>query len=314
MTVATTVSCGQGPALAKVQREDAHDLVAVDDVAAGVHGQAPVGVAVVADAQVRLMLDDRSLQVLQMGGAVPVVDVEPVRIGADDGDVGAGLPEGPRRDHRGRTVGGVDDHMHPVEPVRHDGEQVIQVARGTVGQGAHPAHVRPDRLLVLAAHPLLDEVLDLVGDLVPAARQELDAVVGHRVVRGREHHPQVGAQVSGQEGDRRGGQHPGVVHVDARGGQACHHRGAEELARGSPVGADERARPVALELARVAEHVRRGDGQVERQLCGHVAVGEAPDPVGPEQPTHAVSACCTGEPCAPSSGPPSCAPERARPG
>jgi hypothetical protein len=44
------------------QREDAHDLVAVDDVASPVHGQAPVGVAVVGDAQLGAILNDGPLQ------------------------------------------------------------------------------------------------------------------------------------------------------------------------------------------------------------------------------------------------------------
>ena len=63
--------------------EDGQDLVAVDLVALRVHGQAAVRVAVVRDAEVRAVLDDGGPQPLQVGGAAAVVDVQPVRVGAD---------------------------------------------------------------------------------------------------------------------------------------------------------------------------------------------------------------------------------------
>ena len=45
------------------------------------------------------------------------------------------------------------------------------------------------------------------GSLCPPAREQLDAVVRHRVVRRREHDPEVGAVGRGQVGDGRGRQH-----------------------------------------------------------------------------------------------------------
>ena len=77
----------------------------------------------------------------------------------------------------------------------------------------------------------LDAVLDLVGQLVPAAGEELDAVVGHRVVRRREHDAEVGAGVGGEVGDGRRRQHAHVVDVDTRPRPAPRRRPAD---RNSP--------------------------------------------------------------------------------
>ena len=62
MTVATTVSSASRPRSRMRQREHGQDLVAVDDRAVGVDRQAPVGVAVVGDADVGAVLDDRGAQ------------------------------------------------------------------------------------------------------------------------------------------------------------------------------------------------------------------------------------------------------------
>ena len=115
-------------------------------------------------------------------------------------------------DLAGGAVGAVDHHLQPVQPVRQRPQQVLDVAVGRRRQvvtrptsapiGRGPASRR------IAASM---RVLDLVGELVPAAGEELDAVVRHRVVRGGEHHAEVGAGVGDQVGDGRGGQHAGVV-------------------------------------------------------------------------------------------------------
>ena len=49
------------------QREDGQDLVAVDDGAGGVDGEAAVGVAVVGDAEVGAVLDDGGLAAARGG-------------------------------------------------------------------------------------------------------------------------------------------------------------------------------------------------------------------------------------------------------
>ena len=144
--------------------------------------------------------------------------------------------------------------------------------------------------------------------LVPAAGEELDAVVGHRVVRGRQHDAEVGAPCCGEQGDGRGRQHADAHDVDAGAGQARDDGGLEELPRGARVASDDRERTMAGEHAALGQHVRGRHRQVERELGRQVAVGQATDAVGAEQAhaaaatasAGAISACCTAEPCGPS--------------
>ena len=60
-------------------REDGHDPVTVDVGPGRVDGQAPVGVAVVRDAEVGAVLEHRGAHEAEVRGSDAVVDVEPVR-------------------------------------------------------------------------------------------------------------------------------------------------------------------------------------------------------------------------------------------
>jgi hypothetical protein len=150
--------------------------------------------------------------------------------------------------------------------------------------------------------PALDEDLDVVVELVAAPGQELDAVVGHRVVARRDHHAHVGVEESGEEGGTWRGNDTQPVHVDAGGGEAGHHSRLEELAGSPGVTSHDRGGPLVGERAGLAEHVGSRDRQVERELGGQVAVGEASHPIGAEDAAHGggISAWSTGEPYGPS--------------
>jgi hypothetical protein len=185
-------------------------------------------------------------------------------------------------------VRAVDDDAHAVEAVRQRREQVVGVALPRrLGDVDDAADRSARRALPFLTHPPLDRVLDVVGQLVTAAGEELDAVVGHGVVAGREHHPEVGAELAGQVGDRRRRQHPDALDVDTGAGEAGDHGGLEELPRRPRVAPDDRDRPVPRERAGVGEHVGRRDGKVERELRGEVAVRQPADTVGAEESSHA---------------------------
>ena len=64
---------------AEVQGQDGEDLIAVDRLAGGGHGQHAVAVAVEGDAEVAAVLDDRAREQRQIGRAAAVVDVDAVR-------------------------------------------------------------------------------------------------------------------------------------------------------------------------------------------------------------------------------------------
>ena len=132
----------------------------------------------------------------------------------------------------------------------------------------------------------LDLVLQLVGELVTAAGEELDPVVGHRVVAGGEHHTEVGAQLAGEERHRGGGQHTDAQHVDARAGEAGHDGRLEELPGRSRIPPDHRHRLVAFERARLGEYVCRRHGESERELGRQIRVGDTAHAVRAEESSH----------------------------
>ena len=69
---------GQASPLGQVEGEEGEQHVAVDDGAGVVDRDHPVGVAVEGQAEVGLVLDDRSTQLRRVGRAALVVDVGPV--------------------------------------------------------------------------------------------------------------------------------------------------------------------------------------------------------------------------------------------
>ena len=142
-------------------------------------------------------------------------------------------------------------------------EQVHDVAVLGVGEALDAAHVAAHGPEGLLAELRLDGVLDLVGQLLAAAGEELDAVVRRRVVRGGDHHAEVGVEVGHQEGGGRGGEDAGVVDVDPGAGEPGLHGGGDELAAGPGVAGDHGARPVAGRYC--------GHGQVRRRRPGPAA-------------------------------------------
>ena len=92
MTVATTVPVGSAPRSAQPDRQQRQQLVAVDDRAGRVDGQAPVGVTVVRQPQVGAVLDDSRLQALQVRRTAAVVDAGAVAVRGDGDDLRAGSP------------------------------------------------------------------------------------------------------------------------------------------------------------------------------------------------------------------------------
>ncbi len=87
-------------------------------------------------------------------------------------------------------------------------------------------------------HEFLDAVLGGVVELVPAGAEDLDAVVGHRVVRRGDHHAEIGVIGAGQVGHRRRGQHTDAEGVDALAGDPGDDGGFEHLAAGARITAD----------------------------------------------------------------------------
>jgi hypothetical protein len=121
-------------------------------------------------------------------------------------------------------------------------------------------------------------------------------------VRGRQHHAEVGAELTRQPRDPGRRQLAEQEDVDTGGGQPGDDGRLEELAGDAGVAADDGERSVPDERAALGKDVRSGDRQVQGQLRRERLVGEAPDPVGTEKTSHArrINAWRTAEPYGPS--------------
>ncbi len=273
------------------QREYGHDLVAVHLLTGVVDGEAPVRVTVVRDAERGPVLDDRGLEQTEVGGTAALVDVEPGRLGADGDDLGTGLPERLRRDPGGGAVRLVEDDLQPVQPVGQHADEVGDVLVGPLPVLPHAPHARARRPVPRGTGAVLlvdglDTLLQLVVELVPAAGEELDPVVGHGVVARGEHDTEVGAELGGEEGDRGGRQHAHLEDVDTGAGEARDDGGFQELPGRARVPSDHGGRAVTLEGARLGQYVRRGDGEAKSHLGRQIRVGDTAHAVRAEESSH----------------------------
>ena len=231
MTVATSVSSASAPRSRMASARMRHDLVAVDDRARRVDREAPVGVAVVARCRRRRRarrrprcscsgwVEPQPSLMLQPSGSAPMTTTSAPAARSAAGATSLAAP--------------LAQSTTTCRPSSRCGSAASS-ARRSARRRRRAAGSRPTSPPVgrcqSSPQPRLDGVLELVGELEAAAGEELDAVVGHRVVRRREHDAEVGADVGGEEGDGRRRQHAGVEDVDARDGQP----GDTAAARNSP--------------------------------------------------------------------------------
>jgi len=241
--------------------------------------EAAVRVAVVSDAQVGAVFQHGGLERTEVGGAHAVVDVQAVRVGADDHDVRAGILE----EFGGTTAGGpvraVEHDLEAFQALRGDGPQVEDVAVLGVGEATDASDAGRLGTFEAELHLGLDRVFDLIRELVAAAGEELDAVVRRRVVGGGDHDAEVGFQIRHQEGCGRGGQHTGVIDVHTGAGEPGFDGGGDELATGPRITRDDGAWPAAVAVV-MTQHHGRGLGQLHGQFSGQQSVRKASDAVG----------------------------------
>ncbi len=190
-------------------------------VAGGVHGEAAVGVAVVGDAEVGAVVarppaasgaegaSSRTPSLmLRPSGSSPTATVtrarRPRRRSRRDA-------REPRRSRSRRRRAGRRGAGPPG-----DAEQVHEVAVLGVGElAACGRRRRPWAWRSGSAMAASMRSSTSSGSFSAAVGEELDAVVGRRVVRRRDHHAEVGVDVLDEERRRRGRDDTGVEHVDA---------------------------------------------------------------------------------------------------
>ncbi len=266
--------------------DDGHQLVAVDDLALLVDDDDAVGVAVERDADVGAHFAHLGDQRLRLGRAALVVDVAAVRLDADLDDLGAQLPQRLGRHLVAGAVGAIDDDAQTVEAQvlrqRALGELDIALLRALNARGAADAFGRGEQVGGVGVDQLLDAPLGVVGQLVAVGIEQLDAVVVGRIVRGGDHHAEIGAQRARQHGDGGRRHRAEQEHVHADGGEARHQRRLEHVARQARVLADDHAMAV---VASRLEDLAGGHADLQRHLGRHRRlVGETANTVSTEIP------------------------------
>ena len=263
-------------------RDHRQQLVAVDDMAVLVGDDHAVGVAVERDADVGAHLAHLAAELLRRGRAAVAVDVEAVGLDADRDHLGAELPQRLRHHPVGGAVGAVDHDAQAVEAhgarQRALGEFDVAVVHALDALGAAEVGALGELLGEVGIDQRFDLVLDLVGELVAVRAEQLDAVVVVGIVRGRDHHAEIGAHRAREHADRRRRHRAGQQHVHADRGEARDQRGLDHVAGEPRVLADEHAVAVLAAL----EHEAGGLPDLERKLRRDHAVGAAADAVGAE--------------------------------
>ncbi len=122
----------------------------------------------------------------------------------------------------------------------------------------------------------LDATFDVVGQLHPAAGEELDPVVGPGIVR-RRHDGTDPPATLGFEGNLRGRRNAEADDVEAFEGESVAQRTIEDVGGLAGVTADHDAGDVAD-----TEHPSRGTAEPGRELGGQFGEGDTSDAVGAE--------------------------------
>ena len=107
-------------------------------------------------------------------------------------------------------------------------------------------------------HRGLNLIFYLVRQLLTAGREELNAVIRHRVVGSRNHHAEIRAVVICQVGNRRGRQHTHAHYVNPAGGQTGGNRRVQHLTGNTRVAADNGQRPTLIGFPLGGEYLRSG--------------------------------------------------------
>ena len=286
ITVATIGVAAQLAPLLQVECGDEHDLVAVDDGAVLVDRDDAVGVAVEREAGIGAELDDRlrgarpgrstrsrSLMFVPSGAACSTSTARRAPAGsAGAARNAAPLPQSTTtcRPSSRRPSSAADDVRHVLV------DAAAQLARDA-DAGPRGAGRRRDRgqLGELA----LDLALELVGNLATAGREQLDPVVGVRVVARRDH----------RRPARRGSRRDARRRASAPRRRARRwrpRRTAPRRARPRPSGPDRRvSRPTTNGLSEPSD-ARRGAPECRDELGCQLAVRDAANAVGPEAKRH----------------------------
>ena len=256
-----------------------------------IDGEAAIRVSIVGDTKVAAGLDNGSLQGLGVRGTRVQVDVAAVGGRVDDGNVRTELTEHGRTQLGSSTVRAVDRDLHAAQigADRLNEVRDVGVLRPRV-VGVDLTDGVAGGTIPVGVHERLDLVLHRVGQLVAAVRKELDAIVGHRVVRRGDHDAQIHGVLRGRQVRDRGRRNNAdASHVHAGARQARREGVVEELARNTGVAANDRARLGAVRTQGAAELAGSGLAELQREVRSDVNVRQSSHAIRAEHPGHGFS-------------------------
>ena len=253
--------------------------------------QATVRVAVVGHTEVAVGLDDGGLKGLRVRRTRVQVDVAPIGGRVDDRDISSELAEDRRTELGGRAVRTVNRDLHAPQVRANRANKVRNV--GILGPrviGVHLADGLTRGAIPHRVNESLNLVLDGVGQLVAAVREELDAVVGHRVVGSGDHDAEVDGVLGGRQVRDRGRRHHADAgHVHSGAGQACRKGVIEELTRNTGVAPDDRAGLRAVSSWGAAELAGGRLAQLQSKIRGDINIRQSSHAIRAEHPGHSLS-------------------------
>ncbi len=218
-----------------------------------------------------------------MGRAAVDVDVDPVGRRRHHVDLAAQRAEQPRGDHRGGAVGAVDQQPEAVHLLTERVEDPRGVLLGGASKRPGLSHVGAGRGVERDRHEGLDPVLLGVGQLEAVGAEQLDPVVGERVVGGREDGADVGAVLAHQHRDAGRRQDAGPQRDAAGRGDPGTEGVLEQRPRAARVPPDQHHRRAVGHPA-LAHVPDRGRPERQRELRAQGwAVRDTADAVGAEQ-------------------------------
>ena len=210
-----------------------HDLIAIDDRTILVTQDHPIRITIKRHAQIGPMGHDLFLQGCGRRRATVAVDIGAIGLNRHRHHIGAKFMEHTGGDLVGRAIGAIDNHLQAIEtqPPRKTVLHEFDVT--TLGVFQTPGTTKTVRRGQMIEEPVLHQDFDflfhLIGELEPIRAKEFDSVVFIGIVRGRNHHTQIGPQGQGQHGNRRGRHGPDKHHIHPHGRESGLHGGLDHV-------------------------------------------------------------------------------------
>ena len=217
------------------------DVIPVDDIALLVNRKAAIRVAVKGKTDVKAVVENVFLQMLDMRGAAVNVDVQPVGVIVYDKGVRAESVKNALGHHPCASVGAVKTDLLALVGARRQRDEIADVAVAACGviYSAADGVQRRIRQLLAAVQIRLDAVKHGVVHLLALAVEELDAVVVIGVMACRYHNTAVKIVRARNIRDAGCGRYVQQVRIRSGCGEPRAERRFEHIARTSGVLADD---------------------------------------------------------------------------